>query len=151
MPRRHRGRIRSSPMSASVDSSPSEPKGDAQTSRPPVNKRVFIAAAVGTLAITIWALISPSNAEAVLGAVVRRTSAWCVWFFVPLVLAVRVFVIHLAASRYGNTKLGPEHSKPEFGLVASASMPFPAGISTDLMVFAVSEPVTMYLQPPSTE
>ena len=138
-------------MSASVDSSPSEPKGDAQTSRPPVNKRVFIAAAIGTLAITIWALISPSNAEAVLGAVVGWTSDWFGWFYVLLVLAVLVFVIYLAASRYGNTKLGPEHSKPEFGLVAWASMLFAAGISTDLMFFAVAEPVTMYLSPPSTE
>src|SRR5699024_4961219 len=72
-------------------------------------------------------------------------------FYVLLVLAVLVFVIYLAASRYGNTKLGPEHSKPEFGLVAWASMLFAAGISTDLMFFAVAEPVTMYLSPPSTE
>src|SRR5699024_12820427 len=106
--------------------------------------------AIGTLAITIWALISPSNAEAVLGAVVGWTSDWFGWFYVLLVLAVLVFVIYLAASRYGSTKLGPEHSKPEFGLVAWASMLFAAGISRGLMFCAVSEPGTMYLQPTST-
>ncbi|MGO1908730.1 MAG: choline BCCT transporter BetT [Brevibacterium linens] len=118
---------------------------------PPVNKPVFIAAALGTLAITIWALISPSNAEAVLGAVVGWTSDWFGWFYVLLVAVVLVFVIYLAASRYGSIKLGPEHSKPEFGLMAWASMLFAAGISTDLMFFAVAEPVTQYLAPPSTE
>ena len=142
-------------MSASVDTPPGEPKGEAKgtmkPSLPPVNKRVFAAAAAVALAITVWALISPTNAEAVLGAVVGWTSDWFGWFYVLLVLAVLVFVIYLAASRYGNTKLGPEHSKPEFGLVAWASMLFAAGISTDLMFFAVAEPVTMYLTPPSTE
>ena len=142
-------------MSASLDTPPGDSKGEtkggAKPSLPPVNKRVFIAAALGTLAITLWALIAPANAEAVLGAVVGWTSDWFGWFYVLLVLAVLVFVIYLAASRYGNTKLGPEHSKPEFGLVAWASMLFAAGISTDLMFFAVAEPVTMYLTPPSTE
>ena len=142
-------------MSASVDTPPGEPKGEAKgtvkPSLPPLNKRVFAAAAAVALAITVWALISPTNAEAVLGAVVGWTSDWFGWFYVLLVLVVLVFVIYLAASRYGNTKLGPEHSKPEFGLVAWASMLFAAGISTDLMFFAVAEPVTMYLTPPSTE
>src|SRR5699024_2720839 len=110
--------------------------------RPPVNKRVFIAAAIGTLAITIWALISPSNAEAVLGAVVGWTSDWFGWFYVLLVLAVLVVVIYPVASRYGNRQLGPGHSEPEFGLVAGGSMLCADGISTDHMFIAVSEPVT---------
>jgi len=112
-------------MSASVDTPPGEPKGEAKgkvkPSLPPVNKRVFLAAALVALAITVWALISPTNAESVLGAVVGWTSDWFGWFYVLLVLAVLVFVIYLAASRYGNTKLGPEHSKPEFGLIRSNS------------------------------
>ena len=138
-------------MSASVESPPGEPKKDVKLSLPPVNWRVFIAAAVGTLAITLWAFFAPTNAEAVLGAVVGWTSDWFGWFYVLLVAIVLVFVIYLAASRYGSTKLGPEHSKPEYGLLAWASMLFAAGISTDLMFFAVSEPVTQYLAPPSTE
>ncbi|MGO2863632.1 MAG: BCCT family transporter, partial [Brevibacterium sp.] len=103
------------------------------------------------MAITVWALIAPTNAEAALGAVVGWTSDWFGWFYVLLVAVVLVFVIYLAASKYGTIKLGPEHSKPEFGLMAWASMLFAAGISTDLMFFAVSEPVTQYLAPPSTE
>lgn len=138
-------------MSATVDESTEKSKKGAKALLPPVNKPVFIASALGTLAITIWALVSPSNAEAVLGAVVGWTSDWFGWFYVLLVAIVLVFVIYLAASKYGNTKLGPEHSKPEYGLLAWASMLFAAGISTDLMFFAVAEPVTQYLTPPSTE
>ncbi|MDN6747162.1 MAG: choline BCCT transporter BetT [Brevibacterium sp.] len=138
-------------MSAAVDKPAEKSKKGAKAVLPPVNKPVFIAAALGTLAITIWALIAPANAEGVLGAVVGWTSDWFGWFYVLLVAVVLIFVIYLAASKYGNTKLGPEHSKPEFGLLAWASMLFAAGISTDLMFFAVSEPVTQYLAPPSTQ
>ncbi len=118
---------------------------------PAVNKKVFFSAAIGTLAVTLWALFAPTNAEGVLGAVVVWASDWFGWFYVLLVAVVLVFVIYLAASRHGQTKLGPEHSKPEFGLLSWASMLFAAGISTDLMFFAVAEPVTQYLAPPSTE
>ncbi|QQT70557.1 choline/carnitine/betaine transporter [Mycobacteroides abscessus subsp. abscessus] len=137
-------------MSAQTQQSTDDAKGRAKR-LPPVNKRVFISAAVGTLAITVWAFFAPANAQAVLGAVVGWTSDWFGWFYVLLVAVVLVFVIYLAASRYGSTKLGPEHSKPEFGLLPWAAMLFAAGISTDLMFFAVAEPVTQYLQPPSTE
>ncbi|MCF2574005.1 choline BCCT transporter BetT [Brevibacterium sp. UCMA 11754] len=138
-------------MTATVDKPAKSPKDGVKKALPPVNKPVFIAAALGTLAITLWAFFAPANAEAVLGAVVGWTSDWFGWFYVLLVAAVLVFVIYLAASKYGNTKLGPEHSKPEYGLLAWASMLFAAGISTDLMFFAVAEPVTQYLAPPSTE
>src|SRR5699024_5207042 len=104
-----------------------------------------------TLIITLWAFLRPEHAKAVLGSVVGWTAGWFGWFYVALVAAVLVFVIYLAVSRYGTIKLGPEHSQPEFGLMSWASMLFAAGISTDLMYFAVSEPVTQYLQPPSTE
>ena len=56
-------------MSASVDTPPGDPKGEAKAkvkpSLPPVNKKVFLAAALVALAITVWALISPTNAETV--------------------------------------------------------------------------------------
>lgn len=123
---------------------------DEPVAAPRVNWRVFLPAALFTLAVTIWALITPESAENTLGAAVTWTSDWFGWFYVALVAAVLVFVIYLAGSRYGNIKLGPSHSQPEFGLMSWASMLFAAGISTDLMYFAVSEPVTQYLEPPST-
>ncbi len=64
---------------------------------------------------------------------------------------VLIFVIYLGFSRYGSVRLGPEHCKPEFSTGAWAAMLFAAGIGTDLMFFAVYEPVTQYLAPPSTQ
>ncbi|MBL8928603.1 MAG: BCCT family transporter [Kineosporiaceae bacterium] len=48
-------------------------------------------------------------------------------------------------------KLGPDHSKPQFSTFAWASMLFAAGIGTDVMFYAVAEPVAQYLAPPSGE
>lgn len=118
---------------------------------PPVNWPVFIFGAIGAIIVTGWALLVPENAEGVLGAVVGWTSDWFGWFYVLLAGVVLAFVIYLAFSRFGNVKLGPENSKPEFSTMAWASMLFAAGIGTDLMFFAVAEPVTQYLEPPSGE
>lgn len=137
-------------MSSSVERSKPDVAEEPEP-RSRVNWRVFVPAALFTLAITIWALIAPENAESVLGSAVGWTSDWFGWFYVALVAIVLVFVVYLALSGYGKIKLGPAHSQPEFGLLSWASMLFAAGISTDLMYFAVSEPVTQYLQPPSTE
>ncbi|HLS02648.1 MAG TPA: choline BCCT transporter BetT, partial [Beutenbergiaceae bacterium] len=122
-----------------------------KTVLPPINWPVFIWAAIGSVAVTLWALITPESAQNVLGAVVGWTADWFGWFYVALAAVVLAFVIYLALSRYGNTKLGPENAKPEFSTMAWASMLFAAGIGTDLMFFAVAEPVTQYLHPPSGE
>ena len=116
-----------------------------------VNKPVFISAASVTLAVTLWCVIAPANAEAQLGRIVGWVSTWFGWYYIALATAVLVFVLFLALSRYGSVKLGPEHSKPEFSTGAWAAMLFAAGIGTDLIFYSVYEPAIQYLSPPSIE
>ena len=113
-----------------------------------VNKVVFGGSAALVLVIAVWAIIAPTAAADTIGVLVGWTSQWFGWFYVLLATAVLVFVVFLGVSRYGRTKLGPEHSQPEFSTFAWAAMLFAAGIGTDLMFFAVAEPVTQYLAPP---
>lgn len=115
----------------------------------PINWVVFIGSAIGIVPVTLWGVLAPKNAGAVLATVVEWISDSFGWFYILLAAAVLVFVIYLAVSNYGNIKLGPAHSKPEFNTFTWATMLFAAGIGTDLMFFAVSEPVTQYLEPPS--
>ncbi len=109
---------------------------------------VFFGSAAVTLVIAIWAMIAPTAAAETIGVVVGWTTSWFGWFYILLATAVLVFVIFLGVSRYGKTKLGPEHSQPEFSTFSWAAMLFAAGIGTDLMFFSVAEPVTQYLAPP---
>ncbi len=114
-----------------------------------LNRPVFIASATITLAVTLWCVIAPGNAESVLGQVVGWVATWFGWYYILLTTSVLVFVLFLGFSRYGAVKLGPEHSRPEFSTMAWASMLFAAGIGTDLMFYSVYEPVVQYLSPPS--
>jgi choline/glycine/proline betaine transport protein len=111
----------------------------------------FYGSAVGVLAVALWALLAPGQAAATIGVLVTWASGWFGWFYILLATAILVFVVFLAVSRYGRTKLGPSHSVPEYSTFSWAAMLFAAGIGTDLMFFAVAEPVTQYLAPPVGE
>jgi len=133
---------------------PAQPAPDADPaadSGPRLNKVVFGGSAAGIVLVALWAIAMPDSADAVLGSLVGWTSSWFGWFYVLLATTVLVFVIYVAVSRYGQIKLGPDHSTPEFSTLSWASMLFAAGIGTDLMFFAVAEPVTQFLAPPSGE
>ncbi len=125
---------------------PAEPQPGAT-----LNKPVFISSAVVTVAVTLWCVFAPDHAFSTLESMVGWVSTWFGWYYIALTTAVLVFVIYLGFSRFGKVKLGPEHSTPQFSTGAWASMLFAAGIGTDLMFFAVYEPVTQYLSPPSIE
>ncbi len=116
-----------------------------------INRPVFITSAVITLAVTVWCVAAPGHAFRTLESVVGWVSTWFGWYYIALTTTVLVFVIYLGLSRYGRVKLGPEHSQPQFSTGAWAAMLFAAGIGTDLMFFAVYEPVTQYLSPPAIE
>ena len=116
-----------------------------------LNRIVFFGSIVGILAIAIWCIADPTNAAEVLGVAVGWTAGWFGWFYIGLATAVVVFVIAVAISRYGDVRLGPQHSRPQYDTFSWAAMLFAAGIGTDLMFFSVAEPVAQYLNPPRIE
>lgn len=109
---------------------------------------VFFGSAVLILAISIWAIITPSGAEEAIGVVVGKISGWFGWYYFLAATLYLLFVVFIAVSKYGTVKLGPKHSKPDYGLFTWGAMLFAAGIGIDLMFFSVSGPVSHYLAPP---
>lgn len=128
-------------------------EADEQNTQPStrINPVVFIGSSVCIAAIALWAIISPQGAGDAIGVLVGWISEWFGWFYILIATVFLVFVVFLALSPYGKIKLGPEHSKPDFSTFSWAAMLFAAGIGTDLMFFAVAEPVTQYLAPPTGE
>ncbi len=118
---------------------------------PRANWRVFGAASVVVVAVSVWCMVAPEQAEARLAAIVGWATAWLGWYYVLLATSILLFVLYLALSRFGHVRLGPEHSRPEYSTFTWAAMLFAAGIGTDLMFFSVAEPVTQFLAPPSGE
>ncbi|WP_156761745.1 choline BCCT transporter BetT [Microbacterium karelineae] len=115
------------------------------------NFPVLIGSSIGILAIAIWAMLDPTGAETVIWTVVAWVGGSFGWYYTALVVAVLVFVIIIAASKVGRTRLGPDHSRPHFNLFTWTAMLFAAGIGVDLMFYSVAEPVTQYMSPPTGE
>ncbi|MFJ7180664.1 choline BCCT transporter BetT [Streptomyces massasporeus] len=109
---------------------------------------VFIGSAVMILAVSIWAIITPSGAEKAIGVTVDKISSWFGWYYFLAATLYLVFVVFIGVSKYGTIKLGPKHYKPDYGLFAWSAMLFAAGIGIDLMFFSVAGPVSHYLAPP---
>ena len=136
------------------DTRPSEdgvPEEQSMEARTRINPVVFYGSSAAILAIALWAIISPEGAAGALGVLVGVIANWFGWFYILIATVFLAFILFLALSRYGKIKLGPEHSEPEFSTFSWAAMLFAAGIGTDIMFFAVAEPVTQYLAPPVGE
>ena len=137
-------------MTAQLDARPHHDPGSGAAG-PSVRWPVFITSFAVVCVVTLWALVSPTNAEKVIGDIVSRVGTGFGWFYVALATVIVGFVIFLGASRYGSIRLGPDHSRPEFSTFAWASMLFAAGIGTDVMFYSVIEPVSQYTAPPVGE
>ncbi|WP_235681233.1 choline BCCT transporter BetT [Tomitella gaofuii] len=124
------------------------PRQDPRHRTRQIRKPVFCISAGGAFAVALWALFSPDSYASAMSASFGWITGWLGWFYILLATGALVFVIYLACSRYGRIRIGPDHSRPEFGILTWTSMLFAAGIGTDLMYFAVSGPLTHYLAPP---
>lgn len=116
-----------------------------------LNKKVFISASSIIIALLLYTAALPKQAQTffttIQAAIIDNGS----WFYVLTVAFILFFVIFLAVSRYGDIRLGPDHSTPDYPLTTWLSMLFAAGMGIGLMFFGVAEPLMHYLSPPTAE
>ncbi|GAB4084211.1 choline BCCT transporter BetT [Myceligenerans cantabricum] len=131
---------------------PPESPSESPSAAPPgkvVNRTVFFGSAAIILAVALWAIFAPAQAEESIGVVVGWISEGFGWYYFLVATGFLVFAIAVGASRMGKVRLGPEQSKPQFNLFTWAAMLFAAGIGTDLMFYSVAEPASQYYFPPA--
>lgn len=85
---------------------------------------------------------------AALATVVGYITDYLGWFYMLMTSFFLVFAVWLALSRYGKIRLGQSDDRPEFGHFAWFAMLFQAGMGIGLVFWAVSEPLTHYVDPP---
>src|SRR5699024_7216554 len=82
----------------------------------------------------------------------NQIQSWIVghvsWFYVLTVAIILLSAVYLAFSRYGDIKLGPDHSRPDYKNISWFAMLFSAGMGIGLMFFGVAEPVMHFISPP---
>jgi choline/carnitine/betaine transport len=113
-----------------------------------LDKVVFGIAAAVALAFLAWGMISTSSLSTASGDALAWVMGNAGWLFVLTASAFVVFIIWLAASRYGTVPLGRDGEEPEFRTVSWVAMMFSAGMGIGLMFYGVSEPVSHLVSPP---
>ncbi|WP_408914492.1 BCCT family transporter [Brucella pseudogrignonensis] len=71
------------------------------------------------------------------------------WFYLLVVGIFLASVLLLSLGRYGRLKLGPDDSTPDFSFLSWVAMLFAAGMGIGLMYYAVGEPMSHFMTPPT--
>lgn len=113
-----------------------------------VDRVLFAVAAVMALGFVAWGFYSPTGLGSTSGSVLGWVTGNLGWLFVLLASAFVVYVIWLAASKYGRIPLGHDGEQPEFRTISWVAMMFSAGMGIGLMFYGVAEPLAHYVSPP---
>ena len=125
---------------------------DEAASRPGGLDRVVFGVTAGiAIAFLVWGFVSTDS----LASASDKALTWVLedagWLFVLTASAIVVFVVWLAASRYGDIPLGRDDELPEFRTVSWVAMMFSAGMGIGLMFYGVGEPISHFTTaPPGT-
>ncbi len=112
---------------------------------------VFYTAAAFILGTVLFTILLPARAQLVFNGTQEWILANASWFYILTVAIILLAIVFLAISRYGDIKLGPDHSQPDYKDVTWFAMLFSAGMGIGLMFFGVAEPVMHYLAPPEAD
>jgi choline/glycine/proline betaine transport protein len=113
-----------------------------------VNIPVFFGSVVIIALFLLVGILLPEEAENLFARLQAQILASFGWLYL---LAVAIFVaaaLIFAVSRFGNLKLGPDDSEPDFHYLSWVAMLFAAGMGIGLMYFAVGEPMSHFAAPP---
>ncbi len=116
-----------------------------------LNPPVFYSAAFLILLLVGLAIFAPDFTQQLFG----DTQSWILtnvsWFYILTVAIILMSTVFLAVSRYGDIKLGPDHSSPDYKDITWFAMLFSTGMGIGLMFFGVAEPVMHFVSPPVGE
>ncbi|WP_024603373.1 BCCT family transporter, partial [Pseudoalteromonas sp. TB25] len=110
---------------------------------------VFLPAVVIILLLVIGTISNPELAGQVFSVTLKWITETFGWFYMLSVAIFLVFIVCVAASSWGNIKLGPDHAQPQYSFAEWFAMLFSAGYGVALLYFGVAEPVLHYASPPA--
>ncbi len=113
-----------------------------------LNPPVFFSATLAIFLLAGFAVFDPKGMSNFFTQLQGRLTANFGWFYVLTVALILICIVFLCVSKYGEIKLGPDHSEPEFSFKSWFAMLFSAGMGIGLVFFGVSEPVMHFVSPP---
>jgi choline/glycine/proline betaine transport protein len=116
-----------------------------------INAPVFSISAGVILIFVVFGAVFPKKAGALFSAAQHAIVDGFGWFYIACVAGFLVFALFLMLSRYGDVKLGPDDSEPDYSYLSWFAMLFSAGMGIGLMFFGVAEPIYHFTAPPVGE
>lgn len=116
-----------------------------------INPPVFFVSAGLVLAFALFGAVFAKQAGQLFTALQAVIVEDFGWFYIASVAGFLMFVLFLMLSRYGDVKLGPDDSEPEYSYISWFAMLFSAGMGIGLIFFGVAEPIQHYALPPVGE
>lgn len=124
---------------------------ESSTKNRTINPPVFYTSACLIIALVLFVSVFPNPSKVAFAHVQNWIITNASWFYILAVALILISVVFLAVSRYGDIKLGPDHSRPDYSNTTWFAMLFSAGMGIGLMFFGVAEPVKHFLAPPDAD
>ncbi|KQT49482.1 transporter [Devosia sp. Leaf420] len=116
-----------------------------------INPPVFFGALIIIFLFLAVGVLFPANAEEIFRSLQAGILNQFGWFYLLSVGIFLVAVLLMCLGRFGRLKLGPDDATPDFSFVSWIAMLFAAGMGIGLMFYAVGEPMTHYMAPPTAD
>ena len=104
------------------------------------DKQVFVPSAAFLLLLVGLSALSPEAAGNFFQSVQNAIVAYGSWYYVLVVAVILIVVTILTFTKFGDIKLGPDHSEPDYSFISWFAMLFSAGMGIGLMFLALQNP-----------
>ncbi len=113
-----------------------------------INPPVFYSSVFLIPLMVMICAVWPTEANTIFKSIHSWIETQAGWLYILSVAFFLIFILFVMVSRFGDIKLGPDHSVPDYSYKSWIAMLFSAGMGIGLMFFGVAEPVMHYLAPP---
>ncbi|MFT5012033.1 MAG: choline/glycine/proline betaine transport protein [Patiriisocius sp.] len=113
-----------------------------------IDRQVFVPSVAVLLLLVAFSSMAPDVASEFFQDLQNTVIMYASWYYVLVVAIILLTVTALTFSRFGDIKLGPDHSEPDYSFISWFAMLFSAGMGIGLMFFGVAEPVMHFMNPP---
>ena len=108
---------------------------------------VFYVSLAICVVIAVWAVAFNQGFSVVSNAVLNFLTNNFAWLYLFANLSFVIFGLFLGLGKYGNIRLGPDDSRPEFKTLSWFGMLFGCGMGVGLVFWGISEPLSHYVGP----
>lgn len=115
------------------------------------NNTVFYISLILSISIVTWGIAGSESFSNFADTLYEFLTTNFAWSYLITMIFFVIFAIILAFSKYGDIKLGPDDSEPEYKTSSWFGMLFGAGMGIGLVFWGVAEPIAHFTNPVGIE